>query len=391
MRKFATLQNSVYLMKILLIHQFLWSHYKAGIFTELTSLVKASSADTLKIIQTAKYEKSRLDFGEADTSIHDYPYELLHDGVYEDTTLLYRFFQVAKRLLTYNPDVINLPGYYEPAMVLIHFLARLMGIKVILSIDSTENDNPSKWYTELIKKIIIKNADGFFCYGTLAADYMLKLGAKPEEILMRRNSVNNDLVKEIFDQYKMSNDYRLERNKLPTNNFIYVGRFLEIKNIRRLIEAFKALKDNKNWGLILVGDGPMKSEIEQLVKGEETINIFPPQDWRGVPEKMALAEVLILPSYSEPWGLVTNEAMVCQMPVIVSNKAGSSADLVKETENGFTFDPYDVKDLTEKMQYFIDNPEAVSQMGLRSVELIKSFSPKQVAAEMYAGFKKVVR
>ncbi|MFT7249538.1 MAG: hypothetical protein ACI97P_002319, partial [Arcticibacterium sp.] len=74
-------------MRILLIHQFLWSHYKAGIFKELETLFQLNPDDELHIIQTAKYEKSRLDFGKADTSIHTYNYELLYDGIYEDTSI----------------------------------------------------------------------------------------------------------------------------------------------------------------------------------------------------------------------------------------------------------------------------------------------------------------
>ncbi|MGR3809823.1 glycosyltransferase family 4 protein [Jiulongibacter sp. NS-SX5] len=377
-------------MRILIVHQFLWSHYKAGIFQNIEKLIAEDPDSQLHIIQTAKYEKSRLDFGEADTSVHQYKYELLFDDVYENTGLLSRVKKVFHRIRKFKPDVINLPGYYEPAMILIHFISKTLGIKVILSIDSTEGDNPNKWYGELIKKMIIRAADGFFCYGTMAADYMLKLGASEDEILMRRNSVNNSIIRSIHDKFKTTPEYLNERINYPKYNFIYVGRFLDIKNIELLVKAFKEVSADSDWGLLLVGDGPHKPEILKAIGTSKNIFIMPPQPWHGVPERMAYADVLVLPSYSEPWGLVTNEAMVCGKPVIVSSKCGSSKDLVINGKNGFTFDAYQLEDLKEKLSFFINSPERLPEMGIASEEKIKEFSPERVAQDMYHGFKKVV-
>ena len=372
-------------MRILLIHQFLWSHYKAGIFTELENIFKQNPSNDLYIIQTAKFEKSRLDFGEADSSIHTYNYELLFDDIYENTKYFDRVKKVYNRIKKFKPTIITLPGYYEPAMITIQFISKLLGIKVILAVDSTEGDNPNKWYAELIKRFIISFADGFFCYGNKSADYMLKLGASESQILMRRNSVNNTRVREIFDAYKVSENFLKDRMIYPKYNFIFVGRFLKIKNLDRLIKCFSSVKNN-DWGLILVGDGPEKDKIIAHQKSISNLFVIPPQEWYKVPEKMALADVLILPSYSEPWGLVTNEAMVCGMPVIVSKQSGSSTDLVKEGLNGFNFDAYSEVELRNSMQYFIDKPNEISTMGENSIKQIKNFSPQNVAKEMYAGF-----
>ncbi|UBM59733.1 glycosyltransferase family 4 protein [Marinilongibacter aquaticus] len=379
-------------MRILIVHQFLWAHYKAGIFKNLEQLVDESQGqDELHIIQTAIFEKARRDFGKADTSIHNYRYELLFDDVYENTGYWNRLKKVWARIRAFKPDVINLPGYYEPAMVTVQFMAKiLLRKKIILSVDSTEGDNPNKWYGELLKRIIISLADGFFCYGKLSADYMLKLGAKEEQILMRRNSVNNDLVRKIHDDFKESTDYESEKRKLPKYNFIFVGRFLAIKNIRLLVETFLKLEKAEDWGLILVGDGPLREEIETFCQGNPSINSFPPTNWDGVPKRMALADVLVLPSYSEPWGLVTNEAMVCGKPVIVSQKAGSAHDLVKNGKNGFTFDAYSGDDLLEKLQFFVDNPAAVQSFGKNAEETIQEFAPEKVAEDMYNGFKRII-
>jgi glycosyltransferase involved in cell wall biosynthesis len=374
-------------MRILLIHQFLWSHYKAGIFKELETLFQLNPDDELHIIQTAKYEKSRLDFGKADTSIHTYNYELLYDGIYEDTSIFFRIKKVFQRIKLFKPNVVTLPGYYDPAMVCIHFICKIMGIKVTLSIDSTESDNPNIWYVEATKKFIVFFTDGFFCYGTKSANYMKKLGAPERKILLRRNSVNNDFVKKLHADYLASKEFRLEREQYPKYNFIFVGRFLEIKNLRRLLNSFSLLSNAQDWGIILVGDGPEKEYLRQKYTLNDTIFFLPPQEWKSVPKKMALGDVLVLPSYSEPWGLVTNEAMVCKMPVIVSSQCGSATDLIENNINGFTFDAYSEEELLNRMQFFVNFPDKISQFGEMSSNKIRNFSPAIVAKEMFQGYK----
>lgn len=376
-------------MKILIVHQFLWAHYKAAIFTQFQKLVDNTSDVEVKVIQTALYEEARIGFGEVDRSIHQYNYELLFEEIYERVPALKRFWKTLKRVITFKPDVINLPGYYEPAMILVQMCCRIMGIKVILSVDSTETDNANVWYRETIKRFIIRRANGFFCYGSLAADYMLKLGAKPEQILMRKNAVNNEKITQIHDETnvdELKKAYAIKTDK----NFIYIGRLMEIKNTVRLLEAFRQL-NTAEWGLILVGEGKDKDRILKFIKDYELQNVhfIPAQPWQEVPRFMALAQVLVLPSYSEPWGLVVNEAMACGKAVIVSDKCGSAPDLVKQNTNGFTFDPFDVNQLKNSMEFFVKNPLKTTDFGFESKKIIAEYRPEIVAKEMLSGFRKV--
>lgn len=376
-------------MKILIVHQFLWAHYKAAIFTRFQQLVDRTPATEVKVLQTALYEEARIGFGEVDRSIHQYNYELLFEDIYERIPLFRRFWETLRRVRQYKPAVINLPGYYEPAMVLVQLCCRLMGIKVILSIDSTESDNANIWYKEAIKKFIISQANGFFCYGTLAADYMLKLGAKPDQILMRKNAVDNEKVQQIHDNTDAAT-LKKQLNITTDKNFIYIGRLMKIKNIQRLLEAYQQL-GTPEWGLILVGEGKDKTEILDYIETNKISNVrfVAAQPWQEVPKYLALADVLVLPSYSEPWGLVVNEAMACGKAVIVSEKCGSAVDLVKNGENGFTFNPFDVSQLRKSLTFFTNNADAAITFGEVSKQLITKFHPQQVAEEMLAGFKKV--
>lgn len=376
-------------MKMLIIHQFFWAHYKAKIYTELQKVVDKYPEDELLVLQTALNEFTRAKIGSIDYSIHQYNLKVLFEDFYENTTLWQRIKASIYWVNKFKPNVINLPGYYEPAMNIVLFYCRLKGIIVVISADSTEGDNPNIGWREALKRFVVSKAQGFFCYGSKSAEYILKLGMKPEHILVENNSVDNNKISEIHTEALKTREIVKNSYQLRKYNFIYVGRLIDVKNLDNLLAAYKpfALSD---WGLIVLGDGSQESKLKKYKNDNslEGICFIEGQPWFDVPKILALADVFILPSYSEPWGLVVNEAMACGLPVIVSNKCGSAYDVVKEGINGYTFDPYNIDELTFVFKKFVDNPEKIIPFGQQSKEIIKRFSPENVAQEMYDGLKK---
>lgn len=378
-------------MRILIIHQYLWSHYKGKIYSELQKIVNAHKNDELLVLQTSLNEITRANLGPVDRSIHQYNYQVLVDDYYENIPNTIRAKKMLYWVRKFKPDVVNVSGYYEPAMNTVIFYCRLVGIKVIISVDSTEEDKPNIWWKEAIKRFVVNRAQGFFCYGSKAAEYMLKFGAKPNQILLENNAVDNQTIASIYQKAYPNREIEKEKYNLRMYNFIYTGRLMAIKNVDNLLIAFSKLKA-KDWGLIILGDGVEGENLRNYVADNqlEGVRFIEGQAWYNVPKFMALGDVFVLPSYSEPWGLVVNEAMVCGMPVIVSNKCGSSHDLVKNGKNGYTFNPYDTDELAGIMQKFVDASDTIKGFGEASKEIIKKYSPQQVAQEMYDGFKKVL-
>jgi glycosyltransferase involved in cell wall biosynthesis len=377
-------------MRILVIHQYLWSHYKGKIYSELQRIVNKHKEDELLVLQTSLNEITRANLGPVDRSIHQYNYQVLVDDYYENIPNTTRAKKMLYWVRKFKPDVVNVSGYYEPAMNTVIFYCRLVGIKVIISVDSTEEDKPNIWWKEAIKRFVVNRAQGFFCYGSKAAEYMLKFGAKPHQILLENNAVDNQKISSIYQSALPVRNTEKEKFGLRPYNFIYTGRLMAIKNVDNLLIAFSKLKTD-NWGLIILGDGAEREKLKKYVAENKLagVSFIDGQAWYDVPKFMALGDVFVLPSYSEPWGLVVNEAMVNGMPVIVSNKCGSSHDLVKNGKNGYTFNPYDTEELAAIMDKFVKEPEIIKAFGEISKEIIKKYSPEQVAQEMYEGFKKV--
>ncbi|MCD8181744.1 MAG: glycosyltransferase family 4 protein, partial [Bacteroides sp.] len=122
----------------------------------------------------------------------------------------------------------------------------------------------------------------------------------------------------------------VQRDKVE--NFLYVGRLVDVKNLIYLINVFNKLP---SLTLRIVGFGPLEGRLKHLAKS----NII----FEGAVNNDKLSsyyqqnDVFILPSYSEPWGLVVEEALNNGMPVIVSNRVGCNRDLVT-SERGLVFD-----------------------------------------------------
>lgn len=115
--------------------------------------------------------------------------------------------------------------------------------------------------------------------------------------------------------------------------FIYVGRLSPEKNLVNLIKTFNNLP---YLTLNIIGFGPQENELKQMAGSNivfqgAVANAELPKHYRE-------NDVLILPSTSEPWGLVVEEALNNGLPVIVSNKVGCSAEIVIQNQNGIIFD-----------------------------------------------------
>lgn len=113
--------------------------------------------------------------------------------------------------------------------------------------------------------------------------------------------------------------------------YLYVGRLVDVKNIALLVEEFNI----NGKPLTIVGSGPLEKELKQKAKSNISFTGFIDNEKLG--EVYQAHDVFVLPSYSETWGLVVEEAVYWGLPVIVSDKVGSSIDIVKDLGTGIIF------------------------------------------------------
>lgn len=184
-----------------------------------------------------------------------------------------------------------------------------------------------------------------------------------------------------------------EKHQLPQHYLLCCARLVEKKNLSRLIKAFRISIDRAtahDLHLVIVGPGPLEAELLSLV---ETLHLAGRVHLKGaksyddMPAFYGLAEAMILPSTTEQWGLVVNEAMAAGLPVLVSERCGSSFDLVREGRNGFTFDPYDVQAIAEAIERITAPGCDRLAMGRESRQIIAGWGLDRFAAGFEAAAK----
>lgn len=143
----------------------------------------------------------------------------------------------------------------------------------------------------------------------------------------------------IFDMGK-----RIPRLVNKGLRYIYVGRLIDVKNVRLLIEEF----NRNNKPLSIVGTGELENELRACAKGNITFMGFIANEKLG--KVYQAHDVFILPSKYEPWGLVVEEAIYWGIPVIVSDKVGSSIDIVKNLGTGCIFHSDDINSLHQSIE-----------------------------------------
>ncbi|MPR36790.1 glycosyltransferase family 4 protein [Salmonirosea aquatica] len=382
-------------MRILVIHNQLWAHYKSILFEEIHRELRSKYPDSeFLVAQIALYESTRASMvAQGSEPDFAYPYRVLFERSLDTVTLSERIQGLFRVFHSFRPDVLNITGYYDWAQVLLLFYAKTRGLKVVISSESSMADRTRSTAKEFLKKMIFKCTDAFFCFGQSTVSYLRALGVPESKIAVRRGAVvDNDRVQARFENANQ----RSKKTESGNRNFIYVGRLAPEKNVKMLLEAYQdCIQSDKspNWGLIVVGDGPLLEVFREYAvrNGLSQVQFTGGIPWAEVPDYLAQASVLVLPSLSEPWGLVVNEALVCGMPVIVSEKCGCAEDLVSPNQNGFVFDPTDKVGLVRALQYYRDNPGAIERHGTSSKKIIAPFSPGNVAREMVQQYRVLVQ
>jgi glycosyltransferase involved in cell wall biosynthesis len=137
--------------------------------------------------------------------------------------------------------------------------------------------------------------------------------------------------------------------------------------------------------LQIIGTGDQRQTLEAYIQQQgltETIEWLGWVDYGSLGQYFQAADVFVFPSLEDIWGMVVLEAMAFGKPVLCSRWVGA-AELITEGKNGAVFDPHQPQQLADRMQQFIDHPEAIATMGQSSKTLMQRHTPKD-AAQFFA-------
>lgn len=368
-------------MKILLIHDLVWTHYKIAVFNELYKLCKKQNIK-FKVIHIALTAKQRKNLGNPNLKEIKHPYKILFKKSIDKISKIQRIKKIIKEIREFSPDWIINEGYAYSYHWATLYTAKKNNIKLATIVNSTEQDKKRRILKEKLKSIFVKNSDIVFCYGEKSKAYSKKLGAK--KIYISNQATDNKKIINQYKKYKQEKENIRKKYNLQKNNIIYIGRLSKEKNIPTLIKAFSQLNQT-NYNLIILGSGPEESKLKKLTKklNLKNIRFIPGVNWKEVPKFLVISDLMILPSTSEPWGLVTNEAMLCKVPVLVSNFCGCTEMLNKEQ----IFNPNNINELKNKIKKILNNEKLKQKLIKNQAKTIKKYTPKNAAKGMINAIK----
>jgi 1,2-diacylglycerol 3-alpha-glucosyltransferase len=289
-------------------------------------------------------------------------------------------FGLGAALKAAAPDLILCGGYNYLASWQALYWVRNRVVPFFLWSESNLQDmRRGHALVEFLKGEFLKHCSGFVVPGRSAREYLHAHKIDDSRIFTAPNAVDNELFRKAAETATQQADHWRKELSLPKRYILFVGRFVAEKGVFDLLSAYAKLDETirGELGLVYVGDGAARRELEErsaaITPGMVRFAGFVQRDQLAT--YYALAEMLILPTYSDPWGLVVNEAMACGLPVVVSRVAGCAAELVKENWNGLLISPGDVPSLTASMEKIGNNPELRASMGANSAQLISDYSP----------------
>jgi 1,2-diacylglycerol 3-alpha-glucosyltransferase len=294
-----------------------------------------------------------------------------------------------------QPDVLCLVGYVRPESMAAANWARRQRRPAILLSESQAIDRPRIWWKELFKMQRTRQFDAALVGGPAHRNYLVRLGMPSDRIALGYNAVDNGYFAIETQRWRNSATGRAGVPAVPY--FLTVCRFAPEKNLVRLIRAFTRYREQSNplsaWDLVLCGDGPGAVEVENAIaRSGCAAAVHRPGFLQAdaLTRWYAHAEAFVLPSLSEPWGLVVNEAAASGLPLLVSARAGCAATLVPEPEGttGGQFNPLDIEEMTTKLAWIAGLPaEDRRAMGQRAAHVVADWGPDRFAQGVVEAIK----
>ncbi|TGB04552.1 N-acetyl-alpha-D-glucosaminyl L-malate synthase BshA [Halobacillus salinus] len=230
---------------------------------------------------------------------------------------------------------------------------------------------------------------------------MIKFGIEQSD---RVTAVSNSLVKQTKEMLDTSKEidvvynfvdereyYRKDKGSLRSDYcikeeekvLIHISNFRKVKRVPDVIYAFSLIEKEVPSKLLLVGDGPEYSECRQLVQKldlEDRVLFLGKQD--NVSDLLSIADLKLLLSEKESFGLVLLEAMACGVPCIGAN-TGGIPEVIDHDETGYITELGNVEQIAHYATHMLKDDELMSRMSERAKEVVRDKFSSETILKQY--------
>lgn len=287
---------------------------------------------------------------------------------------------IVARVFSEQLDGLVLHGYNSPTHLLAVAAANVAGVPLML-----RSDAQLQGQTGLLKGLLRPAAlttlyalfDGFLAAGTKNAEYYRAFGASEEQIWLAPFSVDNAYFRsQLLDEQEQGEFRADEGLEEGVPVILFASKMTERKRAMDLLKAYETLgKRGVEAQLALVGDGVERAKLEAYVEEHAIEGVHFPGfiNQSQLPKWYSIADVFVLPSENEPWGLVINEVMNAGIPVVSTWDAGVTYDLVIPGETGYGYEAGDVEALGGILERIVGDEEHRRRLGEGARERIDNW------------------
>lgn len=243
-----------------------------------------------------------------------------------------------------RPAAAFICGYNDPGRLRVIRWCKANRLPLFLIGDSNVRTDTATGLKRVVKNAVVgrvvRACAGVMPFGSSGAAYFARYGATPATTFYVPCEPDYDLILALPEATiaQVRQQFSIDPAR---RRAVFCGRMIHEKRPHMALDAFVALADQRpDLDLIMIGDGVKKVELEARVperlKGRVLFTGFVGRQ-EIISALYRLSDVLIMPSYYEPWGLVVNEAIAGGMAVVASDLVGAVPELVKDGVNGRVF------------------------------------------------------
>ncbi|MFP7442669.1 glycosyltransferase family 4 protein [Bacillus infantis] len=308
----------------------------------------------------------------------------------EGKTVRGTFFptNLKQQLFNSEYDIYVISGYSTLADMLAIYYLKREGKAFLLSCDGALQRSESTFKYN-IKRKLISSASGWLSTGDVTDEFLMHYGVQKDKIYFYPfTSIHNN---EILDNSVGVAEKRQLRSKLDLKEekiILTVGQFIHRKGIDVLLEASKNL--TKEYGFYIIGGNPT-SEYLEFVRNHKLTNVhfISFKSKKELIKYYMAADLFVLPTREDIWGLVVNEAMACGLPVITTDRCVAGLELIKDGINGYIVPVEDSEAIAHSIKGYYSDSGNYSYMSNNCLNTIRSYTIEKMAARHFEIFKKL--
>lgn len=356
------------------------TYKEGGIYTHVAELTKRMKSNTIIISGNVRKKGYQEEDGQAFFHV---PCLISLSEIYFINPL--GSYKKVKKLL--NEKQIDLVHFHNPlftfggAVMRKSKLPRIMTTHYVLDIKG--NKLAAAIYKIVIRwatKSIAKYVDKIICVNENYIPIYTEWGIDRDKIVVIPNGIDTE---------KFSPGKSDIKKKLNCKNLVvFWGRLGYQKNIQLLVKAFKNIK-TPDTKLAIIGKGPDINKLKALAESDKNIIFTGYLPDNKLLEYARGADVAVLPSLGESWGLVIGEAMACELAVI-SSDVGKAKELIGK-DRGIILKNETINEISENIDYLLNNKNLAKGMGKKGRKfIVDHYSWDEVAQKTEELYKAVI-